>query len=67
MFQIPHHGSIHNWYIIKDEIISEIYIISFGYGNKHKHPSIGTINDLLMSHKKIYCATQKERFKYYIS
>lgn len=67
VLQVPHHGSKENWEAFcQHNINSVIYIIPFGYGNKHKHPSKKVINDLIHNNEEFYCATQNQGFVYYI-
>jgi hypothetical protein len=55
IFQIPHHGSDDNWFVstINNLNISEFYIINFGFGNIHYHPSEDVLNDILINFDKI--------------
>lgn len=67
ILQVPHHGAKDNWKSIRKNIIeSEVYIISFGYGNTHSHPHVNTIDDLIFNDEEFYCVTQKESFTYVI-
>lgn len=67
ILQIPHHGSKDNWdAILKNNIESNIYIIPFGYGNRHKHPSSYTIDSLIDDRKEFYCVNQKDKYLYFI-
>lgn len=65
VLQVPHHGEKDNWIEWnKINILSEIYVISFGLGNRHKHPHSNTIQDL--KNKKTKLVHQMEGFAYYI-
>lgn len=67
VLQIPHHGSKENWKsFYRHKINSQLYVIPFGYGNKHKHPNIEVINDLMGNNEEFYCVTQTQGFVYYI-
>lgn len=68
LLQVPHHGAMENWQVIDDtKILADVYVIPFGYGNRHKHPSTTTIDDLTKKKREFYCVTQAERFKYFIN
>lgn len=66
VLQIPHHGSYDNWKTICDNIHAYIYAISFGYGNRYKHPSSKVIDDLMLNNDEFYCITQNQGLIYYI-
>ncbi|MBU2492385.1 MAG: hypothetical protein KJ571_07130 [Bacteroidetes bacterium] len=67
VYQIPHHGSSKNWErkIIKDLDDIVCYLINYGLGNRHKHPSNNVVNDLLHSHI-LRLNNQLEEFDYTI-
>ncbi len=68
VLQIPHHGSISNWDAFrKHSINSEIYVISFGHGNRYGHPNIKVIGDLICNNNEYYFATQNNGFAYVIN
>lgn len=67
ILQVPHHGSKTNWSsLCKNKIESNIYIISFGLGNKYKHPNQVVVDYLLKNNKEFFCVTQNEKFAYFI-
>jgi len=68
LLQIPHHGSKDNWQsVTKNGISANVYVLPFGYGNKHKLPSTFTIDDLMDNHCEYYNATQDSNFIYFIT
>ena len=68
LLQIPHHGSEDNWRsVFKNKISANVYVLPFGYGNKHKLPSTSTIDDLMYYHFEYYNATQDSNFVYFIT
>lgn len=67
ILQVPHHGSKNNWLALKNsEIAAKLYIISYGYGNRHKHPSAVTVDSLIKDGKEFYCVNQRDGFIYFI-
>ena len=67
VLQVPHHGSKANWLAWKRVAIdSQIYVIPFGLGNRHRLPNTDTIDDLVVSHQNIQLVNQIQRFEYYI-
>lgn len=48
------------------KINNQVYVIPFGYGNRHKHPNVEVINDLISNNEEFYCATQTQGFVYFI-
>lgn len=68
IMQVPHHGSLANWNAVcKYSIVSDIYIIPFGYGNHYGHPHVRVIDDLMSKLNEFYCVTQKQGYIYCIS
>lgn len=67
VLQVPHHGSKANWLAWKATAIdSQIYVIPFGFGNRHRHPNTYTIDDLVLSQQHIQLVNQIQNFEYYI-
>lgn len=67
VLQVPHHGSKPNWLAWKGTAIdSQIYVIPFGLGNRHRHPNTDTIDDLVLSQQHIQLVNQIQNFEYYI-
>lgn len=67
VLQAPHHGSKDNWKAWKKlSIPSEVYVIPFGMGNKHKLPHADTIDDLLPKCRCTQLVNQMQEFEYYI-
>ena len=67
VLQVPHHGAKDNWLALKKtSIASEVYVIPFGLGNRHKHPNTTTIDDLVYDKKNIQFVNQIQSFEYYI-
>lgn len=67
VLQVPHHGSKANWLAWKGTTIdSQIYVIPFGLGNRHRHPNTDTIDDLVLSQQHIQLVNQIQNFEYYI-
>lgn len=67
VLQVPHHGSKNNWNAWSNiSINSQLYVISFGLGNRHKHPHPDTIDDIILSKKQPYLVNQIQDFEYYI-
>lgn len=69
VFQIPHHGSKDNWVKQWNDgtvCASNTYVISFGYGNKHRHPHYPVINWIAQYSKKYSFVTQLEDYQYEI-
>ena len=67
ILQVPHHGAYVEWnklpVTIKDK--STDMVISFGLGNKHRHPSAKCVNDILLLHSKskLNCAFQGNSYE----
>lgn len=53
-FQVPHHGSIKEWEDMTNSFRGSFddYIISFGLGNRYKHPRINVIDEINFKFKK---------------
>ena len=67
VLQVPHHGAKENWIKIDGTgIKAEQYVVSFGLGNKYKHPSIRAVNDILGRKEKIGEVNQISSFEYFI-
>lgn len=67
ILQVPHHGSKDNWIAWKHtSITSEVCVISFGLGNRHRHPHPETIYDLICSKQSAQFVNQTQGFEYYI-
>lgn len=67
VLQVPHHGSKANWLAWKGTAIdSQIYVIPFGLGNRHRHPDTDTIDDLVLLQQHIQLVNQIQNFEYYI-
>ncbi|MDE6505217.1 MAG: MBL fold metallo-hydrolase [Clostridia bacterium] len=67
ILQVPHHGSKDNWdAILNNKIEAEIYVVPFGYGNRHKLPSSYTIDSLIKDSREFYCVNQKDKYLYFI-
>lgn len=67
VFQIPHHGAKGNWIKSWNNGIvcaSNVYVISFGYGNQYKHPHSQVIDWIAQYNKELSFATQLERYQY---
>lgn len=65
--QVPHHGSENNWQaIVNHKISAQIYVIPFGYGNRHKLPHVSTVDYFEEKNLTYYCATQEKQFVYLI-
>lgn len=68
--QVPHHGSKYNWNSLKKSKLQLMrnthYVLSFGMGNNHSHPSTSVLDDLVNNFKKHYCVTQYSTFEYNI-
>lgn len=63
--QVPHHGAKDNWESLKNMKLDIYgYVLSFGLGNKHKHPHPDTIDDI--RHEVFYNVTQIDSFNYVI-
>lgn len=68
IMQVPHHGAKKNWQSFsKYNVYGSVNVISFGYGNKYRHPNVETINDLISKKMKYYCATQNQSFFYFFN
>ena len=67
ILQVPHHGAKANWdKFAKTRIMAKNYVVSFGLGNKYKHPSIGVVNDILSMEGKLWEINQASSFEYFI-
>ena len=67
VLQVPHHGAKENWIKIDGTgIKAEQYVVSFGLGNKYRHPSIRAVNDILGRKEKIGEVNQISSFEYFI-
>lgn len=67
ILQVPHHGSKDNWdAILNNKIKAKIYVVPFGYGNRHKLPSSYTIDSLIKDSREFYCVNQKDKYLYFI-
>jgi hypothetical protein len=65
ILQAPHHGARDNWKLLnKIKFLFDIYIIPFGYGNRHKHPYYRILDELLIEKKCIHSVTQIDWFSY---
>jgi len=55
VFQVPHHGSKYNWYKKRDSKLLKFdcYIINYGLGNKHKHPSESVVDQITKSNERL--------------
>ncbi len=54
VYQVPHHGSRHNWNTEQLSILHEpVYAISAGLKNGHHHPSPSVVADLVNANKSI--------------
>lgn len=72
ILQIPHHGSKANWDSLNDlQSVFLYYVISFGLGNKHKHPNSKVIDDIdnivqKNESQRLYLTTQSQSLIYTI-
>lgn len=67
VLQIPHHGSKKNWIAWRHTSInSQVYVIPFGLGNRHRHPHPDTIENLISTKQSIQFVNQIQNFEYYI-
>lgn len=62
VFQIPHHGSKYNFNseVFNDFKKSEIFFMSVGLKNGHRHPSKDVLLDILNAGKILRCVNEKE-------
>lgn len=61
---LPNHGSyVNSKYFLKKKYKVENYYISFGIGNKFRHPSTKTIEFLKVNNKNIYLVNQLSDFE----
>ena len=69
ILHIPHHGSKTNWEMLKElRCMFDRLVVSFGLGNKHWHPSLAVVNEILENNNKIlYFSTQVHSVRYSIS
>ena len=71
LLQIPHHGACGEWYKLPATIKSKAsdMVISFGLGNRHKHPSAKCIDDIVFKYpkSKLNCVFQSNDFSSSIS
>lgn len=67
ILQVPHHGSKDNWdAILNNKIEAKIYVVPFGYGNRHKLPSSYTIDSIIKDNREFFCVNQKDKYLYLI-
>ena len=68
VLQVPHHGSNGNWVKLKlPKDLECKLVVSFGLGNKHKHPDAKTVNDILsMQYSDLILVNQDNDYTYYI-
>lgn len=69
VFQIPHHGSRYNWIKAWNNgtvCPANMYVISFGYGNRYRHPNAQVINWIANNSKNVAFATQLKSYRYEI-
>lgn len=67
ILQVPHHGSYDNWQsVVKNKISAAVYVLPFGYGNKHRLPSVLTIDEMISKGLEYYNVTQDTYFIYTI-
>ena len=67
VLQMPHHGSLQNYQFMKRQrICAEAYVVSYGLGNRYKHPRHEVIDDLYENNKSVFFANQYEFFDYII-
>jgi len=67
MLQVPHHGAEKNWEgFINTKITADNCVVSFGLGNKYKHPSTIIVNDILGRKVKLQEVNQISSFEYFI-
>lgn len=67
VLQIPHHGSEENWIAWRQTSInSQVYVIPFGFGNRHRHPHPDTIENFISTKQSIQFVNQIQNFEYYI-
>jgi len=71
VLQVPHHGARKEWDKLPSTIksISSNMVISFGLGNKHRHPSKNCINDIVFKYlkSKLNCVFQSQSYSNKIS
>lgn len=65
-FQIPHHGSEKNWDKKNYDFSAVNYVVSFGLGNKHRHPSENVVNAILNANRVLRLVNQMVFFDYTI-
>lgn len=64
ILQVPHHGSYQNWNSInKANINFAEYIIPFGLGNGHNHPSGNTIEEIVAKANNVNCIYEVNQLK----
>ncbi len=69
VFQVPHHGALKSWLQVKrffDFVEIHNYVISYGLGNKYKHPSPEVIRDIKDGFYPCLFADQLHSVKYWI-
>jgi hypothetical protein len=72
VFQVPHHGSKYNFNSDVFEVFknSEIFFMSVGLKNRHRHPNKDVLLDILNKGKILKCVNEKAEtgfnIKYYI-
>ncbi len=68
VFQVPHHGSKYNFNseVFNDFKKSEIFFMSVGLKNGHRHPNKAVLLDILNAGKILRCVNEKEETKFSI-
>lgn len=67
VLQIPHHGARNNWIALKRNWIkSELFVVSFGIGNKYGHPNCEIISEIAFGKLPVVFVTQLNSFEYRI-
>jgi len=70
IFQVPHHGALKNWNLLSTQYKYAFshYVISYGLGNKHKHPHQSVISELsIQKVDAISLVNQMNTFFHYIN
>lgn len=67
VLQVPHHGAILNWNRVKKYgILAKYNVISFGLGNRYRHPNSEVIDEIV-STSTLSLVDQYAHFSYQIS
>ena len=63
LYQIPHHGSDHNWHTPQGVIPDNpVYVLSAGRKNRYRHPSMKVLKSLMACGKNLVWCSEMHEF-----